>query len=454
MGSAAGALSSVNAARFVAEMFREAEGLEPEDTDHMVDLLRRDINRIDRNRYASPLMFSTPAAISTTIAGRSSIATHINEVIAAGHPLTLSLHSLATKVLFEKCGRGKTPRAVGVEYLVGEGLYSADGRYNASQTGEVKTVRARKEVIVAGGAFNTPQILKLSGIGPRKELESLGIPVLVDLPAVVRPVLSVLLCIYSYADASQGNFMQDNYEISTHINATAPWLEETSFPCNAEFDETDACFVQWQANRTGPYAQRGGTFTMTWRSSVSWDNDADLLFLSSAGFGGTSGFYPEYSRRNVRPTQWNTPVVKMQTGNPSGTVTLRSRDPRQAPEINFNYFAQQGEEDLQALSDGIDLMLRTYDAVGIPYTVLSPDPSVDRKQGIMDRAYSHHATSSCRMGPRGHRDYCVDSEFRVNGVDGLRVVDASVLPRVPGGMPNGPTFTISRKALEAILKGK
>lgn len=246
--------------------------------------------------------------------------------------------------------------------------------------------------------------------------------------------------------------MQDNYEISTHIMAEEPWLDEAVFPCTLRFDAQDPCFTQWQHNRTGPYAQRGGTFTMTYRSSASWNNDTDLFFLSTAGYGGTAGFYPGYSDRSVEPAHWNTPIVKMQTGNAAGTVTLRSTDPRQAPEINFNYFTERAEEDLQALSEGIELMLRVYDAVGVPYSVITPDPAVDLRQGIMDAAFSHHATSSCRMGPAGHGDYCVDSRFRVNGVEGLRVVDASVFPRAPGAMPNGPTFTISRKALEVILE--
>jgi choline dehydrogenase len=90
-------------------------------------------------------------------------------------------------VVTSKSSNG-TIKAVGVEYLAGEGLYEADRRYDASVSGEKKFVKARKEVIVAGGAFNTPQILKLSGLGPREELESHGIPTVVDLPAVVSTI--------------------------------------------------------------------------------------------------------------------------------------------------------------------------------------------------------------------------------------------------------------------------
>lgn len=194
---------------------------------------------------------------------------------------------------------------------------------------------------------------------------------------------------------------------------------------------------------------------MVWRSSVSWDRDADMLFTSTAGAGGLSGFYPGYSNleRRLRPNEWGTPIIKMQTDNPAGTVRLRSRDPRQAPEITFNYFQYREERDLQALVEGVQLLLQTFNETGIPHTVITPDPNLEMRQAIKDTAFSHHATSSCRMGPSGHRDYCVDSKFRVNGVRNLRVVDASVLPRVPGGMPNSPTFTLSRKAYETIMRG-
>ncbi|PVH71670.1 GMC oxidoreductase [Cadophora sp. DSE1049] len=427
-------ITSDNVARVVSNLLRETEGIEVEDVAQMAELLQRDINRIDPDRYASPLNFLLPLAISPSTGSRSSIAHYINSIVDAGNPLTISLHSLVTKILFEKQRYGRRPKAIGVEYMVGEGLYSADERYNTTRGGEVRTVRARREVIISGGTFNTPQILKLSGIGPRKELQKLGIPVLVNLPAV-------------------GNFMQDNYETPVHVEASVPWGNDVqaNTTCTMQFNASDPCFVEWQNNGTGIYSLSGGTFFLSYRSSVSWDNDSDLFFLSAAGFG-EFGFFPGYSRRVPMPRSWGTSIVKMQTANPAGTVTLRSKDPRQAPAINFNYFANRAETDLQALSDGVDLLMRIYNETGVPYRVLLPNPAIEMKQALMDEAFSHHATSTCRMGPAGNRKYCVDSRFRVNGVDGLRVVDASVFPRVPGAMPNGPTFTISRKAFETILE--
>jgi choline dehydrogenase len=176
-------ITSPNIARFMSMYLRETEGINVTGVSELAELLVRDINRIDTKRYESPLAFMMPLAISPTTGSRSTIAHYIRSVIDNGYPLTLSLHSLATKVILDDSD--DKPNAVGVEYMMGQGLYSVDSRYNASQTGELRTVKAKKEVIVAGGTFNTPQILKLSGIGPRAELEELGIPVVVDLPAVV-----------------------------------------------------------------------------------------------------------------------------------------------------------------------------------------------------------------------------------------------------------------------------
>ncbi|KAF2734826.1 alcohol oxidase [Polyplosphaeria fusca] len=416
-------------ADYVAEIFRVAEDIDPESVEHMAELLRRDINRIEQDRYETPLMFVLPTAFNSR-GRRSSIADYINSVIDAGDPLTLSLHSLVTRVLFEDCE--DKPKANGVEYMVGEALYSADRRYNTSQSGELRTVRAKKEVIVAGGTFNTPQILKLSGIGPRDELESLDIPVVVDLPAV-------------------GNYMQDNYESPVNIQADTPWMNASASPCTGTFDDSDPCFVQWNVNGTGPYTGGGGSFFLTYRSSMSWDNDTDLFYLSAAG-SNAYGFFPGMSENHGAPDHWTTSIVKMQSGNPAGTVKLRSKDPRVAPAINFNYFTERADEDLQAIVEGVELLLNAFDSIGTNYTVVLPNPEIDMRQALKDEAFSHHAVSSCRIGTNA-TDSCVDSKFRVHGVDNLRIVDASVFPRAPGAMPNGPTFTISRKAFETIMEG-
>lgn len=169
--------------------FKATEGLDVESAEEVGELLQRDLNRDDPHRYA-PGLFQLPLDIDGE-KRRSGMWAYLHETLSAKradgkprYPLTLSTHSLATRVLFKK-GRDGKPRASGVEYLKGEGLYSADKRYDATESGRLINVTASKEVIVAGGAFNTPQILKLSGVGPHEELESHGIPVVVDLPAVV-----------------------------------------------------------------------------------------------------------------------------------------------------------------------------------------------------------------------------------------------------------------------------
>jgi len=146
----------------------------------------------------------------------------------------------------------------------------------------------------------------------------------------------------------------------------------------------------------------------------------------------------------------------MQTGNTAGTVTLRSKDPRQPPHIDFKYFEEQGERDLKALSEAADYVLEVMDSVSAPctpMTVVLPLPGLPRSQAIKEQAFSHHATSTCHMGPNDHPDYCVDNDFKVNGVQDLRVVDASVFPRTPGAFPVTPTFMISQKAFRVIMAG-
>lgn len=250
--------------------------------------------------------------------------------------------------------------------------------------------------------------------------------------------------------------MQDNYEGGLSVQATVPWENSPFDNCPFQFDGGDPCLQEWKATGTGPYGEGAAPLAFTFRSSVSPNKDADILAFGAPGFS-FRGFFPGYGSVHVPPTEWFWSAVTMLPGNDAGTVKLRSKDPRDMPEINFNWFEKEGDRDLQAMAETLLLAMRAFNATGppyAPYKVLEPDLSdLDKmKQSIKDTAFSHHVVGTCRMGPRNNKDYCVDSNFRVNFVEGLRVVDASIFPHNPGSMPALPTFMISHKAAEAILK--
>jgi choline dehydrogenase len=174
------------------QAIHDLEGFNVTGPDHLKQLLERDMNRLDVDRDTKAMLAQLPLHFNQ-LGRRSGPRNYIADTLAARNadgtarfPLTLSPRSLATKVLFQAPHKsGGRPKATGVEYLYGEAMYAADRRYNSSAQGEVRTVRASREVIIAGGVFNTPQLLKLSGIGPADELKRFGINVVADLPAVV-----------------------------------------------------------------------------------------------------------------------------------------------------------------------------------------------------------------------------------------------------------------------------
>ncbi len=410
----------------------------PNSTEEVLEILSRDMNRIDSDRYETNEAFQI-VVHTDSLRQRSSAQTYLRDTInernengTARFPLAISTSSLATKVLFDTNTGSGRPRAVGVEYMRGAALYRADRRNNGLQTSPKFNVTATREVIVAGGTFNTPQILKLSGVGPRDELASFDIPVIVDLPGV-------------------GTNMQDNYEGPVHVEAAQPF--NSLFSNCTLLAPGDPCLRQWNESASGPYGLAAAPAGFLYRSTVSENADADVFFFGAAGVL-FDGFYPGFSSLPPTPEAFFWSAVKMQSQNTAGTVRLRSADPQDVPEINFNYFEEGGDHDLQALSEAVQFALDIFNQTEAPYgpyKVISPDPTVDIKQGIKDRAYSHHATSSCPMGPANDTGSCVDSNFRVHGTDGLRIVDASVFPRVPGAFPILPVFMISLKAFDVIL---
>ena len=258
-----------------------AAGDAPNDVDNqgVLDLLQRDQNRLDSDRYEKPQLFEIPVHIDAQ-RRRSGSWSYLRETTDARnadgsdkYPLTIRTNSFVTEVLFDESSETQdTPIAMGVRYLQGEAMYAADRRYNVTEEGVSHEVYATREVIIAGGVFNTPQILKLSGIGPRQELESSGIPDRVDLQAV-------------------GHNMQDNYEAAFLVEASREF--DIPFTNCFPFEDGDPCLLDWRSDEGGhgPYGMGAAAVGMTMRSSLSDDDDADLFFFGGAG-GAFRGHYP------------------------------------------------------------------------------------------------------------------------------------------------------------------
>jgi choline dehydrogenase-like flavoprotein len=348
------------------------------------------------------------------------------------HPdrLTLELDALATRVLLDDANR-----AVGVEYLKGERLYRAHAR-PATTGGERREARVRREVVLAGGAFNTPQLLMLSGIGPRGHLVAHGIAPRVDLPGV-------------------GKNLQDRYEVSV-VNRMA--FDRWRALAGARFATGDPLHRQWAAGRDGLYATNGAGLAVIRRSAA--DRPLPDLFCMAL-LADFRGYYPGYAERVAeRGNCLSWAVLKAHTNNRGGEVGLRSADPRDPPRIAFRYFEEGGDgaaEDLAAMVEAIRFVRRLtrglkdeglVEAEELPGEHVQSDTELE--QFVRDNAWGHHASCSCAIGPR-EQGGVLSGDFRVHGVEGLRVVDASVFPRIPGFFIVSAVYMIGEKAADAIL---
>jgi choline dehydrogenase-like flavoprotein len=341
--------------------------------------------------------------------------------------LRIVMDALATHVIFDA-----NQRAIGVGYLQGGKLYSAHPAPNR-ETGVPAALYASREVILAGGAFNTPQLLMLSGIGPPEVLGRCGIPVRADLPGV-------------------GKNLQDRYEIGV-VNRMD--FESWKVYAGARFTSGDPQYKEWRKSRRGIYSTNGSLLTVFRRSPVAGE-DPDLFCMSL--LASFSGYFPNYSKVFAEKLNYLTWVVlKAHTRNRAGEVTLRSGDPRDTPEINFNYFAEGGDEDLTAVVNGIRFVRRLTAKLrnaGLDVAEELPGDALqtDRELGdfVRANAWGHHASCTCAIGPR-HENGVLTSDFKVHGVSGLRVVDASVFPRIPGFFIASAIYMIGEKAADVIL---
>jgi choline dehydrogenase-like flavoprotein len=338
------------------------------------------------------------------------------------------LNALASQVLFDDTGR-----AIGVEYLDGERLYGAHPRPNTKPAKKVRVFAAR-EVILAGGAFNTPQLLMLSGIGPQQTLDRHSIPARVALKGV-------------------GQNLQDRYEVAV--------VNRMNFPSwsvleGATFTREDAHYSEWAKDRKGIYAGNGALLSLMARSHPGAPSPDLFLYCLLGRF---EGYFPGYSSllaKNPNCLTWV--VLKAHTNNTAGEVTLRSSDPLVPPAINFRYFSEgndAGGGDLKGVAAGVRLARKLAEplkADGLIKEEELPgsavvDDALD--EFVRNRAWGHHASCTCPMGdPK--TGGVLTSDFKVHGVTGLRVVDASVFPRIPGFFIASAVYMVGEKAADVI----
>ncbi len=301
-------------------------------------------------------------------------------------------------------------RAVGVEVRVG---------------GQVRTLRARREVLLSAGALQSPQLLMLSGIGPGAELQRHGIAVVHDLPGV-------------------GAHLHDHPDVV--LGYDAPHLTELFGISFAGAVNAVKGIVEWRRRRTGMlttnYAEAGGFLRS--RPDVATP-DLQLHFVI--------GKLVDHGRKTVLGHGYSCHVCVLRPAS-RGRVTLASADPLAAPRIDPNFLAERS--DVDALVAGVKLTRHILQqpalgAHGAREFATSAAARDDVQIEQFVRRYAdtiYHPVGSCRMGP-GPMDV-VDAELRVRGVQGLRVVDASVMPRIVSGNTNAPTIMIGEKAADLI----
>jgi len=354
--------------------------------------------------------------------------------------LVIKKHALATRVLFE--GR----RAVGVEYIDKGHVYRADPSA-ATETPDPSTlpraqVRAAREVVLSGGAFNTPQLLMLSGVGPREELERFGIPVVADLPGV-------------------GRNLQDRYEVGvvSEYKKDFVLLEGATFEPPGDGHPPDSFLTEWEKSGKGIYASNGALIGIIMRSREGL-KDPDLYVFGLPGY--FKGYEPGYSKIfEAKHNKFTWAVLKARTSN-TGVVRLNSPDPWERPYINFQYFGdgqRQSDPDLDAVVEGVKFvrsMNERLRSLGLVVREEVPGEKGETDEQlrafIRDEAWGHHASCTCKIGGDDDASAVLDSRFRVRQTEGLRVVDASVFPVIPGYFIVTAIYMISEKASDVMLE--
>lgn len=392
--------------------------------------------------------------------------------VAEQHPLRLVIttQTLVTRVVFESDGND-APCAIGVEVAEGFGLYEPAKSGNACSLSSSprRYLFAREEIILAGGAFNSPQLLMLSGIGDPGELGPHGIDGLKDPDGVtIAPTVAL---------PGVGKNLQDRYEISI-VSETSTDFSTLNGIAFSPLDPNDPALQEWQLGRTSLYSTNGGalSFFLASQHAPKRDGVVDpdiFIFGAPAAFRGYYWGWSEellFRRKNSGVKQrnlWSWLVLKAYTANNAGTVTLRDGNPFRQPEIAFRSFPTSNgtQADMAALVEGVRFVRRLNAHVPRFVNEIQPGSSIaDGSPALRDwiesEAWGHHACGTCRIGGDPWRSNpgqladkhaVLDGKFRVHGVQGLRVVDASVFPEIPGYFIVTPIYMIGEKAADELL---
>ncbi len=325
--------------------------------------------------------------------------------------LRVETGALATKILFEGL------RAVGVEYR---------------QKGQVKTARAGREVILCGGAINTPQLLQLSGVGPGALLQGLGIPVL-------------------HANGNVGANLQDHVGINYTYRSRSATLNQVLRPWWGKA----LVGMQYLLARSGPLSLSINTGGGFFRTDPSLDRPNMQLY-----FQAFSTVLPKAGERPIlSPDPWPGFSIGLSNCRPSsrGEIAIRSTDPLDHPKITANAYST--EADVAEMLAAVKFVRRIAAAPAMAEQIVEeirPGPSVQSDADLIDdfRKRSgtvYHPVSTCRMGP-DPAGAVVDSRLRVHGLGNLRIVDASIFPANISGNTNAPSIMTGWKGAELVLE--
>jgi choline dehydrogenase len=325
--------------------------------------------------------------------------------------LHLQTKALATRIVFD----GK--RAVGVEY---------------TRHGKSHQVRARREVILSGGSINSPQLLMLSGIGDPEHLQRVGITPLVAAKAV-------------------GRNLQDHLAVSYFYKTRTATLNDVLHPAIGKA----LAGLRYMFDRAGPLSMsvnQSGGFV---RSDPKQPQVNLQLYFSPVSYTQT----PLSARKLLNPDPFSAFLLSHNPCRPTsrGQLELASADPTVHPSIQPNYLStQQDIDDVLAGNRLLRQIAKTRPLADIITEEIIPGPGVDGDEALLDdfrqRADTvYHPTSTCMMGP-DPASSVVDARLRVHGVQGLRVIDASIFPTITSGNTNAPTVMVAEKGAAMIIE--